>query len=80
MAVTKSGSRQRRRMVETDLGFTWGPWNSGLLAVGLLVLAAGYLALGRGSISLAPALLVLGYCVLIPASLLLRGRKSDSGE
>src|SRR5262245_16180489 len=41
-------------------------------------LVMGYLALSRGSITLAPVLLVAGYCVLIPASLLIRGRTSGS--
>jgi len=44
------------------------------------VLIAGYVALSRGSITLAPVLLVLGYCGLIPASLLLRGRNQGPGE
>jgi hypothetical protein len=44
------------------------------------VLVAGYVALSRGSRTLAPVLLVLGYCVLIPSSLLLRARKEGSGE
>jgi hypothetical protein len=37
-------------------------------------------ALSRGSTTLAPVLLVLGYCVLVPASLLLRGRNHGTGE
>ena len=69
-----------RRPVETDLGFRWGPLNSLLLGLGLAVLVLGYLALARGSITLAPLLLVGGYCGLIPASLLLRGRGEESGE
>jgi hypothetical protein len=44
------------------------------------VLAVGYMALSRGSITLSPVLLVFGYCVLIPGSLLFRGRKTGSGE
>jgi hypothetical protein len=54
--------------------------NSLLLGLGLVVLALGYIALARGSITLAPMLLVGGYCGLIPASLLLRGRGEESGE
>jgi hypothetical protein len=50
------------------------------MGVGILVLAAGYVALAKGSITLAPLLLVVGYCGLIPASLLLRGRNEGSGE
>ena len=35
-----------------------------------LVLLVGYAFLWRGSISLAPLLLVIGYCVLIPLAIL----------
>lgn len=38
---------------------------------GLLALAAGYMLLARGSITLAPILLVLGYVVLVPLALIL---------
>jgi len=40
------------------------------LIVGLVAIVAGYVFLGYGSISLAPVLLVLGYCVLVPMALL----------
>jgi len=72
--------RSARKPVETDLGFTWGTVNTLLLAIGLADLAVGYWVLSRGSITLAPFLLVLGYCGLIPASLLVRGRNQGSGE
>jgi len=82
MSGTRPTSRARapRRPAETDLGFTWGALNSLLLGVSLAVLVAGYVALSRGSTTLAPVLLVLGYCVLVPASLLLRGRDQGTGE
>ena len=82
MAATKTvrTKPQSRRALETDLGFSWGAANTAMLVLGLGVLAVGYLALSRGSITLAPVLLVLGYVVFIPASLLIRGRKADSGE
>jgi hypothetical protein len=73
-------ARTPRRPVESDLGFSWGPANSLLLGLALAVLGAGYVALSRGSTTLAPVLLVVGYCVLVPASLLLRGRGQGSGE
>jgi hypothetical protein len=44
------------------------------------MLVAGYVALSRGSITLAPALLILGYCGFVPASLLIRARNPVSGE
>lgn len=65
---------------EVDPGFRWGAFNSSLLAAGVAVLAAGYVSLSKGSLTLAPVLLVTGYCVLIPASLLVRGKGSEKGE
>ena len=38
--------------------------------VALIVLAAGYADLARGGDTIAPILLVLGYCVLIPLAIL----------
>lgn len=40
------------------------------LVAGLISIVAGYVFLGYGSISLAPVLLVLGYCILVPMALL----------
>jgi hypothetical protein len=75
-----SKARVQRRPAETDLGFAWGRVNSLLLGLGIAVLVAGYMALSRGSTTLAPILLVLGYLGLIPASILWRGRRASSGE
>ena len=41
-----------------------------IVVLALAVIVIGYVTLGRGSISLAPALLVLGYCILIPIALM----------
>ena len=49
-----------------------------LFGIGLLVIAVGYVLLrvppvdGFLSLTAAPVLLVLGYCVLIPAAILVR--------
>jgi hypothetical protein len=72
--------RSLKKPAETDLGFSWGPVNNLLLGLGLAALVAGYVALSRGSTTLAPVLLVGGYCGLIPASLLVRNRAQGSGE
>lgn len=79
--VTKPKSlRNRMQLPEVDLGFRWGLTNSVLLLAGVALLVAGYLSLSRGSITMAPVLLVTGYCVFIPASLLVRGGERASGE
>ena len=38
--------------------------------VALLVIAAGYADLARGGETIAPVLLVVGYCVLVPLAIL----------
>ena len=82
MSAVRPGSKGRglRKPVEVDLGFSWGPRNSLVLGIGLVVLAGGYFALSRGSMTLAPALLVLAYCGLVPTALLIRAKSGDSGE
>lgn len=69
-----------KKPIEADLGFHWGPVNIGLFGVGVLAIVVGFVFLARGSLTLAPVLLVGGYCVLIPASLLVRGRSTNEGE
>jgi len=73
-------SRGIRKTQEADLGFRWGMANTLLLSIGVALLVLGYLALSKRSITLAPVLLVVGYCVFIPASLVLRRRDDGAGE
>ena len=60
-----------------DLRF--GPRNYAALGSALVCILLGFLMLSRGSITAAPILLVLGYCVLVPYGLA-TGQKSPSGE
>jgi hypothetical protein len=69
-----------RRPIESDPGLVWGPLNSLLLGLGLALLVVGFWTLARGSLTLAPVCLVLGYVVFIPAALLLRGRGQDTAQ
>lgn len=55
MTKTESPARQR--------SLIW--W-----ALAIVCLAAGYADLLRGGVTIAPILLVLGYCVLIPLAIL----------
>ncbi len=41
----------------------------GLFSAGLAAVVLGYLTLRMGSMTLAPLLLVVGYCLLIPSAL-----------
>jgi hypothetical protein len=41
-------------------------------ALGIVIIVLGFISLSYGSITLAPILLVLGYCVIIPVAILLK--------
>ena len=53
--------------------FYWENANSIIFAAGILSIILGYVFLARESLTLAPLLLVLGYAVLIPVSLVYKG-------
>jgi hypothetical protein len=63
---------------QLDLPFTRKNW--AIFAVGLATIVVGYLLLsippadGFFSLTLAPILLILGYCVLIPVAILKKDR------
>jgi hypothetical protein len=82
MSTQKSAARGRtpRKPVEVDLGFSWGLPNTVVLGLGIALLVGGYVALSKGSTTLAPVLLVLGYCGFIPTALLIRAKAGASGE
>jgi Flp pilus assembly protein TadB len=53
----------------------------GLFLAGLAAVIVGYIALAGGSMTLAPTLLVAGYCLLIPWALFRLGHsRKDSGS
>jgi uncharacterized membrane protein HdeD (DUF308 family) len=59
---------------EDQIKWPFGKRNYLVFALALVAIIIGYVALGQGSITLAPILLVLGYCVLIPIALLIKDR------
>ena len=70
--IKKEGRRPREHGSAGRRDFQFTRKNYGILAVGIVVIAIGYLLLARGSITLAPILLILGYCVLIPIAIIIR--------
>jgi hypothetical protein len=48
----------------------FGVVNAALFVGAAVVLGAGYMLLARGSTTVAPILLVVGYCVLLPLGLI----------
>jgi len=76
--TTKPGLKKTAPAMTTTFSFTKANYLT--LAIGLVVIVIGYIALRGGSITLAPLLLVLGYCVIIPIGILLRPRKEPKIE
>ncbi|MBA2564477.1 MAG: hypothetical protein H0V09_03515 [Gemmatimonadetes bacterium] len=68
----ESATRRRTAGEPQGARIAFGRVNYALFAAAVVVIALGYVLLGRGSITLAPILLILGYVVLIPAGILLR--------
>jgi hypothetical protein len=60
--------------------FLLGQRNALLLMVGILIIIIGYFLLGRGSITAAPLLLVLGYCVVVPLSIILWVKRPEDKQ
>ena len=58
-----------------NLGF--GRLNYILMAIGLGMIIIGYVFLATGDITVAPILLVIGYCGVLPAAILIRDRSKD---
>lgn len=82
MAKQSRGKARRRGATRGDV-LPLEKSNYVIIAAGLLLILAGYLAMLEGSVEgflpldIAPILLVLGYCVVIPIGILYRKRKKE---
>jgi hypothetical protein len=70
--------KKTKKVVKSGPDF--GRNNYLILGIGLLFIIAGFLFLGFGDITIAPILLVLGYCVLIPLGILFPRKKEKQVE
>jgi hypothetical protein len=75
---TKATGRGKAATITKSEGLPFTRMNYYIFAAGLLAIILGYITLSQGSITLAPILLVLGYCVIIPIAILYRGKESSS--
>jgi hypothetical protein len=57
---------------QAEFQWPFGKKNYILFAIAMIVIILGYVTLGQGSLTLAPLLLVIGYCVLVPIALLVK--------
>ena len=56
----------------------FGKKNWMILGAALASIILGFIALASGSITLAPILLVLGYCVLIPVGIMIKDNPAQA--
>jgi len=84
MAQRKKPRRQTKaaqvRAARKGGTFLLGQRNALLLMAGILIIVIGYFLLGRGSITAAPLLLVLGYCVVVPLSIILWIKRPEARQ
>jgi hypothetical protein len=62
---------QRKPAQQEDL-LTFGKKNFSLFGAALVSIIVGFLLLSKGSITVAPILLVLGYVILVPLSIIIK--------
>jgi len=64
--------KQARKFHEIEETVVFGKKNYLLFTLGIVSIILGYLTLSKGSITIAPILLVLGYVILIPVSIVIK--------
>lgn len=74
---TTAPSAAARSDGEGTVRFSLSNWI--LIAAGLASIVVGYVLLNGGSVDLAPALLVLGYVILIPLGIIWQARDREKG-
>ncbi len=65
------------KAVQQGSELPFGRKNWIVLGSALASIILGFIALASGSITLAPILLVLGYCVLIPVGIMIKDKPGD---
>ena len=63
--------------------WSFGKINYQLFGIGLMIIILGYILMATGktesvqSIKIAPLILIVGYCVLIPAAILVKSKNKE---
>jgi hypothetical protein len=70
--MAKGGTKSRKTAAGREaIRIRWERKNIALFGGGILAIVIGYILLSQGDVTLAPLLLVAGYCVLIPLAFIL---------
>jgi hypothetical protein len=83
--LTKEKLTPKKNIRRTDI-LVLEPINYKIIAAGLAVILLGYFALTASpwdnpvAITVAPILLMLGYCVIVPIGIIYRGKKNVTAD
>jgi hypothetical protein len=69
--VSKTAKGRRSTGEREAVRIRWERKNVVLFGGGLLAIVLGYILLSQGDVTVAPVLLVLGYCAMIPLAFIL---------
>jgi len=78
--VKKAKEKPKRPIAKAKVELPFGSRNYTWFGIGILVIVIGYILLAMGSITLAPILLVAGYCVIIPMAIIISGEKKKQEQ
>jgi general stress protein CsbA len=84
--VDKIKKKYRGRNQGASEALPFSSENYIIFGIGIFLIIIGYLALSKGpwdsfwSLTLAPILLVIGYCVAIPLAILYRKKKQENTQ
>ena len=78
--VKKLKEKPKKPIKKPKIELPFGRRNYTWFGIGILAIVIGYILLAMGSITLAPILLVAGYCVIIPISIIISGEKKNKEE
>jgi hypothetical protein len=70
--------KKKQAKVEKVTRWPFGKKNYYLFGAALAAMIIGFVLLGYGSMTIAPILLVLGYCVLMPLAIIVKGRPEEA--
>ena len=82
-AVKKRSAKKTRKSFVSPFNIYWRKNNYLLLLAGIVVIIAGYLFMSMGSwdstpsLYISPILLVIGYLIIIPVSILFRNKEDE---
>ena len=69
---------KKRNQADSEMSWPFGKTNYIYLGISVVVMIIGFYLLSIGSMTLAPILLIIGYCVLVPIAIMKRDKTTDT--